>query len=197
MNGVIQDLRYALRQLRKTPGFTAVAVITLALGIGANTAVFSVIDAVMLRPLPYYKPERLIAAESVNSRAPGFGALSYPDFFDWRNRNRTLEHLVSYHDDAFTLNGLDRPVHLDGEVVSWDLLTALGVSPELGRSFTSDEEKVGTRVVCQIGHLTGPAVHEVDFEIPASIAEERDQDGLRGRPSRIRTATRHDECPSH
>jgi putative ABC transport system permease protein len=147
MNGVIQDLRYALRQLRKTPGFTAVAVITLALGIGANTAVFSVIDAVMLRPLPYYKPERLIAAESVNSQAPGFGALSYPDFFDWRNRNRTLEHLVSYHDDAFTLNGLDRPVHLDGEVVSWDLLTALGVSPELGRSFTSDEEKVGTRVV--------------------------------------------------
>ena len=126
MNGVIQDFRYATRQLRKTPSFTAVAVITLALGIGANTTVFSVIDAVMLRPLPYYKPERLIAAESVNSRGPGPGALSYPDFFDWRNRNRTLSHLVSYHDDAFTLNGLDRPVHLDGDVVSWDLLPALG-----------------------------------------------------------------------
>jgi len=147
MTGLLQDLRYALRQLRKSPGFTAVAVITLALGIGANTAVFSVIDAVMLRPLPYYQPERMIAAESVNTRAPGFGALSYPDFFDWRSRNHTLEHLVSYHDNAFTLNGLDRPVQLDGEVVSWDLLPALGISPELGRGFASDEEKVGTRVV--------------------------------------------------
>ncbi len=147
MTGLLQDLRYAFRQLRKSAGFTAVAVITLALGIGANTAVFSVIDAVMLRPLPYYQPERLIAAESVNSRAPGFGALSYPDFFDWRSRNHTLTHLVSYHDDALTLSGLDRPVQLDGEVVSWDFLPALGISPELGRGFSPDEEKVGTRVV--------------------------------------------------
>jgi putative ABC transport system permease protein len=147
MNGLFQDLRYALRQLRKSPGFTAVAVVTLALGIGANTAVFSVVDAVMLRPLPYYQPERLIAAESVNSRDPGFGALSYPDFFDWRSRNHTLDHLVSYHDNAFTLTGLDRPVQLDGVVASWDLLPALGATPELGRGFASDEEKVGTRVV--------------------------------------------------
>ena len=147
MTGLFQDLRYALRQLRKNPGFTAVAVITLALGIGANTAVFSVIDAVMLRPLPYYQPERLIAAESVNTHAPGFGALSYPDFFDWRSRNRTLTHLVSYHNIGFTLTALDRPVHVEGLVVSWDFLPALGVSPELGRGFASDEERVGTRVV--------------------------------------------------
>jgi putative ABC transport system permease protein len=147
MTGLFQDLRYALRQLRKSPGFTAVAVTTLALGIGANTAVFSVIDAVMLRPLPYYQPERLIAAESVNTHAPGYGSLSYPDFFDWRSRNRTLTHLVSYHDTALTLTGLDRPVHVDGEVVSWDFLPALAISPELGRGFIADEEKVGTRVV--------------------------------------------------
>ena len=147
MNGLIHDLRYALRQLRKSPGFTAVAVITLALGIGANTAVFSVIDAVMLRPLPYYQPERLVSSESVNSRAPGFGALSYPDFFDWRSRNHTLSHLVSYHDHTLTLSGEDRPVQLEGSVVSWDFLPALGIDPLLGRGFTSDEEKVGTRVV--------------------------------------------------
>jgi putative ABC transport system permease protein len=147
MTGLLQDLRYALRQLRKSPGFTIVVVITLALGIGANTAVFSVIDAVMLRPLPYDQPERLIEAQSVNTHNPQPSAISYPDFFDWRSQNRTLEHLVSYHDDLFTLTGLERPVQVDAEVVSWDLLPALGIRPELGRGFAPDEEKAGTRVV--------------------------------------------------
>jgi predicted permease len=147
MTGLIQDLRYALRQLRKSPGFTMVAVITLALGIGANTAVFSVVDAVMLRPLPYAQPERLVEAESVNTHNPQSINISYPDFFDWRSQNRTLEHLVAYHDNLFTLTGLERPVQVDAEVVSWDLLPALGVRPELGRGFAADEEKAGTRVV--------------------------------------------------
>jgi predicted permease len=151
MTGLLQDLRYALRQLRKSPGFTIVVVITLALGIGANTAVFTVIDAVMLRPLPYDQPERLIEAQSVNTHNPQPSAISYPDFFDWRSQNRTLEHLVSYHDDLFTLTGLERPVQVDAEVVSWDLLSALGIRPELGRGFAPDEEQAGTRVVL-IGH---------------------------------------------
>ena len=146
MKGLVQDFRYALRQLRKKPGFTLVAVITLALGIGANTAVFSVVDAVMLRPLPYYQPERLIEAESVNSHNPQPSAISYPDFFDWRSQNHTLEHLISYHDNLYTLTGLERPVQVDAEVVSWDLLPALGVRPELGRGFAADEEKMGTKV---------------------------------------------------
>ena len=147
MAHLIQDLRYALRQLRKNPGFAAVAVITLALGIGANTAVFSVVDAVMLRPLPYYQPERLIEAQSVRLQNPLGAAICYPDFFDWRAQNHTLEHLVSYHDNSFTLTGLDRPMQVDGEIVSSDLLPALGVEPELGRGFTPDEEKGGTRVI--------------------------------------------------
>ena len=147
MSGLLQDLRYALRQLRKSRGLTVVAVITLALGIGANTAVFSVVDAVMLRPLPYYQPERLIEAESVNTHNPQPSAICYPDFFDWRSQNRTLEHLVSYRDNLMTLTGLERPVQVDAEVVSWDLLPALGIRPELGRGFTPDEEKAGTKVV--------------------------------------------------
>ena len=147
MTGLLQDIRYALRQLYKNPGFTAVAVITLALGIGANTAVFSVIDAVMLRPLPYYQPQRLVEAKSLNSQDPVPRTISYPDFFDWRAQNHTLEHLVSYHDTSLTMTGLERPVHVDGQVVSWDLFPTLGIQPELGRGFVADEEKVGTRVI--------------------------------------------------
>ncbi len=147
MRSFVDDLRYAVRQMFKSPGFAAVAVITLALGIGANTAVFSVIDAVMLRPLPYDKPERLISAQSAGTENPTARSMSYPDFFDFRAQNRTLEHLVSYHDNPFTLTGVSRPVHVDGEIVSWDLLPTIGVNPELGRGFNADEEKQGTRVV--------------------------------------------------
>ena len=167
---LFQNVSFALRQLRKNPGFTAVAVITLALGIGANTAVFSVVDAVMLRPLPYDHPEQLIEARSVSLRGPQGNNVSYPDFFDWRSQNRTLEHLVSYHDTLLVLSGLQRPVQVDAEVVSWDLVQALGVRPELGRGFIADEEKTGTHValishslwVSQFGAdqaIVGRAVH--------------------------------------
>ncbi len=144
---LIRDFQYAVRQLRKNPGFAAVAVITLALGIGANTAVFSVVDAVMLRPLPYYQPESLVEAQSSDQNNYEAFNVSYPDFFDWRAQNHTLEHLVSYHDNGFTLTGLERPVHVDGEVVSWDLVPALGVQPELGRGFLVEEEKTGSKVI--------------------------------------------------
>lgn len=146
MTALLQNISYALRQLRKNPGFAAVAVITLALGIGANTAVFSVVDAVMLRPLPYDHPEQLIEAEALNSRNPVGDNFSYPDFFDWREQNHTLDHLVAYHDTRYVLTGLQRPVLADGEVVSWDAVQTLGVRPELGRAFTADEEKAGTKV---------------------------------------------------
>lgn len=147
LTGIFQDLRYAFRQLRKSPGVTSVGVLTLALGIGANTAVFSVVDAVMLRPLPYDQPARLIEAQSISTQREGADAISYPDFFDWRSQSHSFEHLVSYHDDLFTLTGLQRPIQMDAEIVSWDLLPALGIRPELGRGFLPDEEKAGTRVV--------------------------------------------------
>ncbi|HEY1677772.1 MAG TPA: ABC transporter permease [Candidatus Sulfotelmatobacter sp.] len=147
MTALFQNVSYGLRQLRKNPGFTAVAVITLALGIGANTAVFSVVDAVMLRPLPYDHPEQLVEAESFNSQNPGSADnFSYPDFFDWRAQNHTLDHLVSYHDTLLVLTGLQRPVQIDAEVVSWDLVQAVGVRPELGRGFIPEDEKSGTKV---------------------------------------------------
>src|SRR5215470_4400351 len=164
MNGLLQDFRYALRQLRKSPSFTAVAVITLGLGVGANSAVFSVVDAVMLRPLPYHQPERLIEAQSVNTHNPQPSAISYPDFFDWRSQNHTLDHLVSYHDNELTLTGLERPLQVDAEVVSWDFLPALGARPELARGFTADEEKGGNRVV-----LISHALWASQFALDKSI----------------------------
>src|SRR5579871_1996461 len=129
----------------KSPGFSAMAILTLALAIGANTAVFSVVDAVMLRPLPYNHPEQLIEAQSFSSRDTRGLAICYPDFFDWRAQTRTLDHLVSYHDTQYTLIGTAEPLHVEAEVTSWDLLPALGIRPQLGRGFTRDEEKRGSK----------------------------------------------------
>lgn len=147
MGNLLKDLRQAIRQMRKSAGFTAVVVITLALGIGANTTVFSVVDAVLLRPLPYMQPERLVEAESWYSKNTSESNLSYPDFLDWRAQNKSFEHLVSYHDNSYTLTGVARAVHVQAEITSWDLLPMLGINPEIGRGFRQDEEKRGTRVV--------------------------------------------------
>ncbi len=142
------DVKFALRQMRKTPAFAVVVIVTLALGIGANTTVFSIVDAVVLRPLPYAHPERLVEIQSkISTGAYLGGAVCYPDFFDWRAQNHSFEHMVSYHDNSLTLTGVERPVHLDGQVVSWELLPTLGVSPELGRGFRPEDEKLGARVV--------------------------------------------------
>ncbi|HSY02486.1 MAG TPA: ABC transporter permease [Acidobacteriaceae bacterium] len=143
-----RDVLYALRQIQRAPGFAAVVILTLALGIGANTAVFSIVDAVMLRPLPYAAPQRLVEVRSHDSaKVAGSGAVSYPDFFDWRAQNHSFAHLVSYHDESLTLTGMERARHLDGEVVSWELLPMLGVAPELGHGFRQEDEKPGARVV--------------------------------------------------
>jgi putative ABC transport system permease protein len=148
-----RDIRYALRQLWNAPAFTVAAVLTLALGIGANTAVFAVVDAVVLRPLPYPEPQRLVAFASWDTGhgAPRPDNLSYPNFFDFRSANRVFEHLVCYRDSEFSIAGTSQAIHVDGEIVSWDLFDALRVSPELGRGFLPEEEKAGTHVAV-LGH---------------------------------------------
>jgi putative ABC transport system permease protein len=149
IENIWRDIRLACRQLSQSPGFTLTAIVTLALGIGANVATFSVVDAVMLRPLPYDHPDQLIDLAPMNSRFPQDYSrnLSYPDYFDLRSGNHTLAHLVSYHDNSFTMTGVGNPIHVDAEIVAWDLLPALGVKPELGRGFLPEEEKPGTHVV--------------------------------------------------
>ena len=148
MGTLFHDVRYGIRMLGKNPSFTAAAVLTLALGIGASTAVFSVVNTVLLKPLPYAEPDRLVRVESMWTRGtPIPNPLSYPDFFDFRAQNRVFEHLVTSRDTNLALTGTGTPVQLDGEMVTWDLFPALGIQPQLGRGFLQSEEAAGTHVV--------------------------------------------------
>ncbi len=141
------DVRYAIRQLRHRPSFAIAAILTLAVAIGANSAIFSVVNAVVLRPLPFPQPDRLVSVASMNVRGtPRPTLLSYFTFFEFR-RAGVFERIVSYRDFGVTLTGGDLPVQLDGQVVSWDLFDVLGVPPVLGRSFLASEEAPGARVV--------------------------------------------------
>lgn len=158
---LLQDIRYGVRMLRKSPAFTVIALVTLALGIGANTAIFSIVNAVLLRPLPFPEPERLTFLTSVYSQdgtARG-ASLSYPDFFDWRSTAKSFSSMASYHGDSTTLTGLERPLHVTSAMVSGDFLTVLGAQPMLGRGFTREDEKPGTRVVILSHQLWESAFH--------------------------------------
>jgi len=146
MSGLIQDLRYALRQLRKSPGFTAVAVLTLALGIGANTAIFSVVNGVLLRPLAFKDPGRLIRLWHVPPAKsfPGMTTFSVSpaNYLDWQKQNHVFEDLAIYTYRGFTLTG-DRPEQVDASAVSSSFFTTLGVLPTLGRVFSAEEDAPG------------------------------------------------------
>jgi predicted permease len=144
-----QDVRYACRTLRKAPGFSAVAILTLALGIGANTAMFSVINAVLLRPLPFPESDRLVAVSETDlRRGPDLRSTSasWPNFFDWRSRAQAFESVSAYHDAGFTLASGSRSLHIDGAIVSAEFFSTLGVRPVRGRSFRPEEERAGSDV---------------------------------------------------
>jgi predicted permease len=141
LQDLAQDLRYALRILRKNPAFAATAVLTLALGIGATIAIFSVVDTVVLKPLPFLTADRLVRVESVFvSTRRGSGIASYPDFVDWRARNRSFDGMAVFDTRDFTLVGSREPLHLQGAVVSAQLFSLLGVKPAFGRAFLPQED---------------------------------------------------------
>ena len=137
MGTLIQDLRYGLRMLAKNPGFTAVAIVTLALGIGANTAIFSVVNGVLLNPLPFAQPERLVA---LYSRTPHFyrASTSYPNFLDWVRGNQTFSALAAFREDDYNLTGMGEPERVPAEMVSASFFPVLGVKPVIGSGFTPD-----------------------------------------------------------
>jgi putative ABC transport system permease protein len=143
MQNLWHDLRPALRILYKNLGFTTVAVLTLALGIGANTAIFSVVKAVLLRPLPFRDPNRLaMIYETVGKEE---NAVSYPNFLDWRKQSNAFESMAAFASDEFVVNGSGRAERISGEFVSDNYFSLLGVNPIQGRPFLPAENETPMR----------------------------------------------------
>src|ERR1700680_623714 len=154
MSNLWQDARYGARMLRKSPGFAAVAVLTLALGIGANTAIFSVVNAVLLGPLPYREPSRLFTIDETSQRVPVVSP-SYPNFLDWRQQSHSFEQMSVVLEQGFNLSGVDRPERITGSAVSANFFSMVGVRPTLGRDFLADEGKPGTEPVAILAYRSG------------------------------------------
>lgn len=142
----LHDIRFAVRQLRRDVGFTATTILTLALGIGATTAMFSLVHAVLLRPLPFPEQDQLMWVLQRDATTGAPEPLSYPDFLDWREQNRSFTGMASYHAAGFTITGRGDARHVSGHVVSHEFFRVLGAQPLLGRTFRPEEEKPGSRV---------------------------------------------------
>ena len=150
----MNDLRFALRQLSKSPGFTAVAVLTLALGIGANTAIFSVVSSVLLRPLPFKEPDRVVLVWERNvKKGYEMNHVGVATFLDWKAQNNSFESMAAFGmDDALSLTGDHEPERVTAVPVSANLFEVLGVNPILGRTFRVEEETPGRDQVIILGH---------------------------------------------
>ena len=149
MEWLIQDVKYAVRMLAKNPGFTIVAILTLTLGIGANTALFSVANAVLFEPLPFRAPDQLVALYANRVRFER-ASISYPNFLDWQRENQTFTSMAAFRQDDFNLTGVGEAEHIRGQMVSADFFSTLGVTPAAGRFFTADEDRIGAAPVALI-----------------------------------------------
>ena len=144
MKTLLDDLRFGSRMLRKSPSFTAVALLTLALGIGANTAIFSAVNSVLLRPLPYQTPDRLAMLWNDNRKLGLHEDLtSYANFADWRSQSRLFEDMAAFSETGADVTGVEVPYEVFGWRVGSHLFSMLGVSPAIGRTFTEQEEQQG------------------------------------------------------
>ena len=141
MDTIIKDIRYGIRGLSKRPGFTVVAVLTLALGVGANSAIFSVLNAVLLRPLPYLDPDRIVRIDETEGKG-GMG-VSPPNLLDFQQQNHTFESIAGYTGGSLILTGAGEPLRVQNCAISADLFSVLGVKPLIGRSFSTEDEKPG------------------------------------------------------
>jgi predicted permease len=149
MTTLTEDIRYGIRMLRQAPGFTLIVVLTLALGIGANTALFSVVNGVLLHPLPYPEPEQLVR---LHESKPSFetGSISYPNFRDWQKENKTFSAMAISRGNSFALSGIGEAEQVNAELISSDFFSLLGVKPVVGRVFAPGEDEIGAAPVAII-----------------------------------------------
>ncbi|HUK32146.1 MAG TPA: ABC transporter permease, partial [Candidatus Acidoferrum sp.] len=147
---LFHDLRYAIRMLAKSPGFTAIAILTLALGIGANTALFSVVNGVLLNPLAYPQPGQLVA---IYGKTAGYdqGPITYLNFLDWQRDTQTLSSMAMYRNEDYNFIGTGEAERVSGYMISADFFTTLGVQPILGRTFRPEDDQVGAAPVVILG----------------------------------------------
>jgi putative ABC transport system permease protein len=151
MQTYMQDLRYGIRMLLKTPGYTLIAVATLALGIGANTAIFSVVNAVLLRPLPYPESERLVWLSERGTNFPTM-SIAYPNFIDYRAQQTVFEKIGVYNLTSYNLTGRGEPRRLEASRISADAFAALRVQAAVGRVFSNEDDKAGAPPVAVLSH---------------------------------------------
>ncbi|MBC8086967.1 MAG: ABC transporter permease [Phycisphaerae bacterium] len=151
METLLQDLKYAVRTLRKSPAFTTIAVLCLSLGIATNTTIFSCFNAIVLRPFPFDNPDDLVAVYDRNPKNDFRGSLSYLNYLDWRDGSKSFTDLAAYSGRSIAITEGDEPLRLSGQVVSSNLFPMLGVRPQLGRLFRADEDKPGTAGVALLG----------------------------------------------
>jgi predicted permease len=149
---LVQDIRYGLRQLRRNPGFTIVAIVTLALGIGATTAIFSVVEGVLLAPLPYRQPDRLVMVWEWNPQLKNVMAISYPNFLDWQHDALSFDGMAAFAWQGFNLTSPGTPAHLNGMEISTGAFATLGVKLAVGREFTPQEDRQGGEPVAIISN---------------------------------------------
>ncbi len=150
MGKLLQDVRYGLRMLRQSPGFAAIAVLTLALGIGANTALFSVVNGVLLNPLPYPRAEQLTA---IYGETPGAtqGYITYLNFLDWQRESKSFSSMAMYRHEDYNLTGSSQALRVSGYMISADFFSTLGVKPVLGRTFRAEDDQLGAAPVVILG----------------------------------------------
>lgn len=166
MHSLVSDLRFAARMLKRNPAATIAAVAVMALGIGANTTIFSIVDALLLRPLNVAEPERLVSVYTSQVGGRLHGNTSYPDYVDYKERNEVFSVLAAQSIAPMALKGRDQPRIVMGQLVSWDYFAALGVVPELGRTFLREEDQTfGTHPVAVLSHGTWESQFGSDPEI--------------------------------
>ena len=153
MKTLTDNIRYSSRVLRKSPAFTIVSILTLALGVGASTALFSVVDTVLLRPLPYYQPDQLV---TVTETLPEMGTdeigVAAGEYQDYRAQNRSFSQVAAYEREGFNLTGAGQPLRVNAARISASTFPLLGVSPRLGRPFTDDEDRSGADKVVVLSY---------------------------------------------